>query len=145
MNQYFIHYFEKFLNQLKTEILAYEDEKKLWVTAGDIKNSGGNLCYHLLGNINHYVGVGLAQNGYQRDRPLEFSIKDVPRRELVQWIEDTMEMTKRVFSETGDLEAPYPQHLFDQEGSRAFFMFRILNHLSYHLGQINYHRRLIGG
>ncbi len=142
MNDYFIYYFEKYLNQLKEEIEAYEDEKSMWEVAGDINNSGGNLCYHLVGNLNHYIGVGIGAGAYKRNRPLEFTIKDVPRTELLTMVDETSQMIKKVL--TGiDLEQAYPASFFNQEGSRAFFLFRLLNHLSYHLGQINYHRRLI--
>jgi len=39
------------LNKLRSEIEMYTDESKLWVISGNIKNSAGNLCLHLTGNL----------------------------------------------------------------------------------------------
>ncbi len=142
MNQYFIHYFEKYLLQLKEEILAYQEEKRLWELSGEINNTGGNLCYHIIGFLNYYIGLGIGRTNYQRNRPLEFTIKDVPRKDLIDLIDATILMIREVLAEV-DLEESYPFDFFQKEGSRAFFLFRVINHLSYHLGQINYHRRML--
>ena len=48
--------FERDLNKLKTEVSSYKDEKNMWLIEESISNSGGNLCLHLLGNLNYFVG-----------------------------------------------------------------------------------------
>ncbi len=70
------------MNKLKTEINSYADEKDLWIVKGEIANSAGNLCLHLLGNLNHFIGGILGENGYQRNRELEFSDKNVSRADI---------------------------------------------------------------
>lgn len=142
LNEQLIFHFRKDLGLLKDEIMAYEDEARLWIVAGEIKNSAGNLCYHILGNLNHFIGYGLGQTGYERDRPKEFSIKDYPREKLVQWIDETADMLEKTLSEAGDLEQAYPEAMWGKAGPRHTFIIRFLTHLNYHLGQINYHRRL---
>ncbi|WP_310586229.1 hypothetical protein [Lacihabitans soyangensis] len=67
--------FEKDLIRLKSEIEAYSDEEKLWIKAEGINNSAGNLCLHILGNLNNYIGAILGNTGYERNRPAEFSEK----------------------------------------------------------------------
>lgn len=143
MKTYLIHYFDRYLLQLKKEISSYSDESQLWIVAGEISNSAGNLCYHLLGNLNHFIGAIIGNTGYVRNRPLEFSIKNVPVVELVQMIEETREMIKRVIIEA-DLSKDFPWEIYEEKGDRLFFLLRFLSHLSYHIGQINYHRRLLG-
>lgn len=136
--------FNRDLNKLKDEIEAYQTESQLWVIDKNITNSAGNLCLHLIGNLNTYIGAVLANTGYVRDRPLEFSSKDVRKDELITRIEETILMvnhTLDILKET-DLEAIYPQIVFEKEMKSGFFLVHLSTHLAYHLGQINYHRRL---
>jgi len=54
----------KDLKKLQHEIAAYEDEIIFWKTADRIGNSAGNLCLHLIGNLNSYIGATLGTTGY---------------------------------------------------------------------------------
>lgn len=137
--------FNRDLNKLKIEIESYQNENAIWVIDKNISNSAGNLCLHLMGNVNTYIGARLGNTGYIRNRPLEFSLKDIPRAELISKIENTILMVNEVFdslTET-DLEAIYPEIVFEKEMTTGFFLIHLATHLSYHLGQINYHRRLL--
>jgi hypothetical protein len=78
------------LEKLKQEISLYKDENKIWVIDGNIANTAGNLCLHLVGNLNTYIGAEIGKTGYVRNRELEFSIKNVSRQELIKKIEDTI-------------------------------------------------------
>ncbi len=133
------------LNKLKTEISAYKDESRIWVTEESISNSAGNLCLHLIGNLNTFIGKELGGTGYVRNRDLEFSLKNVPRKELVQKIEETLAVVNKALLELppSDLEKDYPVLVFEQKMSTMYFLIHLTAHLSYHLGQINYHRRLL--
>jgi hypothetical protein len=137
--------FNRDLDKLKFEIESYEFEKQIWVTEKNISNSAGNLCLHLIGNINTYVGTEIGKTGYVRNRPLEFSLKDIPKSELIQKIEETIIVVNNVFDSLteGDLNAIYPQIVFEKEMTTGFFLIHLSTHLAYHLGQINYHRRLL--
>ena len=138
--------FERDILKIKTAILAYKDEPKLWLTADGIGNSGGNLCLHLLGNLQHYIGGVLGNSGYIRNRPLEFSQKNIPAENMVAIIELTVQIvTKTIRSLPAEnLAADYPEKVFDYSMTTEYFLLHLLAHLNYHLGQINYHRRLIG-
>ncbi len=133
------------LNKLIKEINAYQDESNLWLTGQGISNSAGNLCLHLAGNLNHFIGAHLGATGYVRQRPLEFSTKNTPRPELVQLITDTTQMIETTFNKiTPDqLNADYPLEVFGHKMTTEFFLLHLSTHLNYHLGQINYHRRLL--
>lgn len=143
--QSLIKLFDRDLSRLKTEIEAYKDEALLWVIRNEISNSAGNLCLHLMGNLNHYIGAQLGNNGYVRDRPLEFSDKNVSRTELVNKIEATRQMLKEILpaiTET-DLLANHTEEYNKGQDTNEFFLIHLYGHFNYHLGQINYHRRLI--
>lgn len=137
--------FNRDLNKLKVEIELSQNEDQIWVIDKNISNSAGNLCLHLIGNINTYIGAELGKTGYIRDRPLEFSLKDIPRSELISKINDTILVVNNTLDTLteNDLEAIYPQIVFEKEMTTGFFLVHLATHLAYHLGQINYHRRLI--
>jgi len=137
--------FNRDLNKLKAEIELYENENQIWLIDKNISNSAGNLCLHLIGNINTYIGAELGKTGYIRDRPLEFSLKDIPRSELISKINDTILVVNNTLDTLteNDLEVIYPQIVFEKEMTTGFFLVHLATHLAYHLGQINYHRRLI--
>lgn len=139
--------FERDLLKVKSEITAYTGESTLWMTAAQVSNSGGNLCLHLIGNLNHYIGGVLGSSGYTRNRPLEFSQKNIPSAELVSTIDQTIDLvTKTLRTMTqANLDMLYPEKVFDKEMSTEFFLLHLLAHLNYHLGQINYHRRILDG
>ncbi|PXY38957.1 DinB superfamily protein [Flavobacterium cheongpyeongense] len=137
--------FNRDLNKLKEEIILYQTESQLWVTDKNISNSAGNLCLHLLGNLNTYIGATLGKTDYVRNRPLEFSEKDVPKDQLINKINDIILVINTVLDSLSeaDLNKTYPQIVFEKEMTTGFFLVHLSTHLAYHLGQINYHRRLI--
>ncbi len=138
--------FEKDILKLKAEISSYPDESKLWITAEGISNSGGNLCLHLLGNLQHFIGGVLGGSGYVRNRPEEFSLKNIPVSEMCVTAEHTAQVVAKTIRSlsAGDLEKNYPEKIMDNVWTTEYFLLHLLAHLNYHLGQINYHRRLIG-
>jgi uncharacterized protein DUF1572 len=144
MQNDFLPFFSLYLEQLKVEIEAYPGDDSLWLVPDGISNSSGNLCYHLTGNLLHFIGHGLGNTGYQRNRSLEFSIKGLTRAELVKTIEKTAEMMNDVLSKA-DGSAPFPAELFGYECTVNQALVRLLGHFAYHLGQVNYHRRLLAG
>ena len=137
--------FNRDLNKLKSEIEAYQDESRLWLSSGTISNSAGNLCLHLVGNLNTYLGAEVGKTGYIRDRPLEFSQKDVPRAELIRMVEATISVVNHALDQLkeADLQREYPLLVFAEKTSTEYFLVHLTTHLAYHLGQINYHRRLL--
>ena len=137
--------FNRDLNKLKVEIAAYQDEANLWRTTGDIKNSAGNLCLHLIGNLNTYIGAELGNSGYIRNRELEFSLKNIPKSELVVMIEQTITTVEETLNQLKEeeLQKEYEIKAFENKTTTGFFLIHLATHLGYHLGQINYHRRLM--
>ena len=140
-----IKIFKKNLNKLKVEIELYDNESHLWLTEGEVTNATGNLTLHIVGNLNHYIGATLGNTGYIRKRDLEFALKSVSRIELLKQIDDTkavVENTLRQLSEEA-IQKEYPLLVFKESMTTGFFLIHLTTHLAYHLGQINYHRRLL--
>jgi uncharacterized damage-inducible protein DinB len=137
--------FERDILKVKQEIMAYEDDQQLWTVESQISNSGGNLCLHLMGNLQHYIGKILGAVAYTRDRPAEFSRKHVTREDMLKELDRTINVVKLAILSLGEtkLEENYPERVFDYDMSVRYFLLHLLAHLNYHLGQINYHRRLI--
>jgi uncharacterized damage-inducible protein DinB len=137
--------FDRDLDKLKNELSNYKEEKSLWIVKKNISNSAGNLALHIIGNLNHFIGGVLGENGYVRDREAEFSKKDVPVNDLLQNIDEvktTIYNTLEGISEE-ELSENFPINVFGYEMTTLFFLMHLHSHLTYHLGQINYHRRLI--
>ncbi|MDP3682248.1 MAG: DUF1572 family protein [Flavobacterium sp.] len=137
--------FNRDLNQLKTEIDSYQNESDIWKTQKGIANSAGNLCLHLVGNLNTYIGAEFGMTGYIRNRPLEFSLKDIPRAELLSKIEETIVVVDNALNTISEeeLKKEYSLLVFKNKTSTEFMLVHLTTHLAYHLGQINYHRRLL--
>ncbi|HUC79340.1 MAG TPA: DinB family protein [Flavisolibacter sp.] len=137
--------FTRDLGKLKTEIESYRDESAIWRIDGEIKNSAGNLCLHLVGNLKTYIGATLGQSGYIRHREQEFQLKDVPRAELVRMIEETIAAVQAALDHlpSAQLAEEYPLVVFEAKTTTGFMLVHLVAHLGYHLGQINYHRRLL--
>lgn len=133
-----------FLNQLKEEIQLYKNEESIWTTSGAIKNSPGNLCIHICGNLNHFFGAIIGKTNYVRNRDLEFSKKGITREELFKEIDKTMQMLEKIFDSLSmnDVNKIYPDNKFGDSVTYGFVFSRLISHMAYHVGQINYHRRM---
>ena len=136
---------ERDLNKLEDEINLYSSEETIWKINGEIKNSGGNLCLHLCGNLQHFIGAILGKSGYVRNRDNEFAAKGVASRELVAEILQTKEAVKSSLEklDINILVQEYPVTVFNYSMTTTHFLIHLTAHLEYHLGQVNYHRRLL--
>ena len=130
--------FERDLNKLKDEISFYKDEKSLWIVKNEISNSAGNLCLHLLGNLNHFIGTALGKTEYVRNRENEFAAKNISREELVIEIEKTILVVTKTLNNLSseDFEKDFPVQKHGEIVKTDFMLLHLLTHF-------NYHRRLI--
>ena len=135
---------ERELSKIGEELGLYTNEKLLWHSVKGISNPGGNLALHVAGNLQHFIGSVLGNTGYVRQRELEFMRKDVPIEELKAELERARTAVKQTLSaiSTEQLAQNYPINVFGKEMTTEWFLLHLLSHASYHLGQINYHRRM---
>jgi len=133
------------LNKLKEELNLYPNEQKIWEVSSGISNSAGNLSLHLVGNLKHFVGSILGNTGYIRERELEFSLKSIPRSQLLATIDETISIIEITLNKLDDsvLSKDYPIEKRGEIVKMDHMLLHLYGHLTYHLGQINYHRRMI--
>ena len=138
--------FERDLKRVIKELELYPNEADLWRVEKDIANSAGTLVLHLIGNLNTYIGKEMGKTDYVRNRELEFSLKDLPREELIAKLNETITVIKNALQNVTDQEMKqeYPLLVLQERTSTEYFLVHLSTHLNYHLGQINYHRRLVG-
>lgn len=129
------------------QLRGYPEESAIWSTPGGITNPPGNLALHVAGNLRHNVGHILGGIEYTRDRDGEFSRAGAPVRELVAELEaasNAADATLRGFPDER-LEEPFPMDIGGVQMSTGRFLAHICGHLAYHLGQVDFHRRITTG
>lgn len=145
LNKTLIELYERDLNKLMTEIESYSDENKLWIIKEGINNSAGNLCLHTIGNLNHFIGAALGNTGYIRNREGEFALKNIARKEMIEQLKKTIGVVSNTLSKLSDddLKNNFPLEKHGETVTTWHMLLHLLTHLNYHLGQVNYHRRLV--
>lgn len=137
--------FARDLGRLINELRLYNSEEVIWQKAALINNPAGNLALHIIGNLNTYIGAALGNSGYTRNREAEFSATGVSRNLLIAQLEETARTVDKALANLPEhrLNEEFPVLVFEKPTSTAFLLIHLATHLSYHLGQVNYHRRLL--
>lgn len=138
--------FQRDLEKLGDELKSYSNEESLWVVDKGIANSAGNLTLHIFGNLRHFIGFDFGGIAYLRNREREFGVKGETRELLLEELEDVKKIVANSIlglnpSRLGDKSL---HDFFGHGMSIGFFLIHLYGHFNYHLGQINYHRRLLG-
>lgn len=137
--------FVRDLEALGRELRAFPDERLIWAVPGGVPNSAGTLALHLCGNLLHFLGAQLGGTGYVRDRDAEFADRDVSLADLERRIDQTRAVVEATLGSGIDLGAEYPLEVAGVRLSTRTFLLHLASHLAYHLGQIDYHRRIVTG
>ncbi len=147
MNHEFVRCFTKDLDSLAKEVAFCEEETELWTILPGVTNSIGHLTQHLIGNLNHFIGATLGETGYVRNRDAEFSERYLTKAEMIAKITETAEMLEKVLGSltAEQLEKTYPYEPFGYSMTANHMITKLASHLGYHLGQINYLRRIKQG
>jgi hypothetical protein len=133
------------LDALRREVEAFPSESELWMKVPGISNSAGTLVLHLAGNLQHFFGARLAETGYVRDRAGEFSRRDVPRADLLREIEAARAAVRAGLERLrpAQLTAEYPETIAGSRVATGEYLLHLATHFAYHLGQIDYLRRML--
>jgi len=142
LNSIVAGFYERDLRRLIEEVNLFENEGNLWKTHGGVKNSSGNLVLHIIGGTNYLIGTTLAHTGYVRDRDQEFIRKGVERKILVAELEELIQMVSATVK-AQDMNAEYPIMFDNAKRTNSYVLIQLALHLNYHLGQINYLRRIL--
>jgi hypothetical protein len=135
------------LRAFRRSVEAYPDDASLWAHPPGLPNPGGTLVLHVAGNLQHYVGRLLGGTSYVRDRDAEFARRDVPRAELLAGLDAAAAAVDAALA--GRPDAPLPERFPEVVGGVALttpdMLVHLAVHLAYHLGQLDYHRRMVTG
>lgn len=133
------------LDKLIEEINLFKSENNIWETKEGITNSAGNLTLHLLGNLNHFIGKTLGNTDYVRKRDEEFSLKNIPKEKLISDLKELKETIKNTLPKLSkeELQKDFPIAIRNQTFPTEMMLVYLLAHLNYHLGQVNYLRRML--
>jgi hypothetical protein len=145
LNDVLANFYERDIRKLIEEVNLFRNEENLWRTHGSVKNSSGNLVLHIVGGLNYLIGATLAQTGYVRERDQEFIRKGIARKELVAQLEELIPMINETLHALGPerMEAEYPIFFDKPKTSTSYVLVQLSLHLNYHLGQVNYLRRVL--
>ena len=141
-----IHFFyQRDIQRVIDEIALFKDEANIWKICGSTKNSAGNLALHLIGGLNYLIGTNLFHTGYVRNRDAEFTTKGIEKEQLIEQLKELNSMIGKTISSLTEeqLDSSFPI-FFDKENATVnYVLTQLLLHLNYHLGQINYLRRIL--
>ena len=145
MNKVIRTLFVRDLRKLCNEIDAFNAENDLWRTKGAISNSAGNLTLHICGNLRHFVGAVLGGSPYIRDREREFAATGIPKSDLLEEVNRTISSVEDALAQLDEqrLLQLYPIRVLPEDTTTGYFLLHLYGHLNYHLGQVNYLRRLM--
>src|SRR4051812_45977420 len=138
--------FHRDVTRVQQEITAFPDASTLWAAPEGVTNSAGNLALHLEGNLREYIGRQLGRILYVRQREAEFhSTGLLPLPDLVARIETLRGSIPPIVSglSSAALDSLYPDPVLGLRLPTRQFLIHLLGHLSYHLGQIDYLRRIL--
>ena len=137
------------LAAVRRSVEAYPDDASLWAERPGLPNAAGTLVLHIAGNLQHYVGAVLGHTGYVRDRDAEFARRGVSREELLAEIDRAAAAVDQGLARLPDedkaLVRPYPERVAGREIATGDYLVHLASHLAYHLGQLDYHRRIVTG
>lgn len=135
------------LRALRRELEAYPDERQIWREVPGLPNTAGTLALHLAGNLQHYVGALWAGTGYVRDRNAEFARRDVPRQELLAEVERARAAVAAGLARMSAdaLSEDFPEPIADSHIRTDEYLVHLCTHFTYHLGQLDTHRRIVTG
>ena len=138
-------FYERDVNKLAEEINLFKNENNIWRLKDGISNPAGNLVLHLSGNLNYFIGTILAKNGYVRKRDKEFSEKNIPRSQLIVEVQQIIPLMQNTLPNLSkeQLQSEFPVPLGGKNYVIEDMLILLLAHFNFHLGQVNYLRRIL--
>lgn len=143
--EFYTQLYKRDIIKVTDELKKYPDDQTLWELLPGTANSGGNLLQHLIGNLKAFIGNPFGHINYERNREAEFKDRLFTKEELIIEFDQLSEVIGDAISTLTDegLNEGYPAEikLVNEQQTVEYVLIHLLAHLSYHTGQINYHRR----
>ena len=124
--------------------LAVLDDSSFWYRPNAFSNSIGQLLAHLRGNIRQYILSGLTQEPDVRQRDLEFVLPEQKNRKAVE--EAYFEIVSQAIEVIGSITE---DRLMTRRKVQGFelsglgIILHVVEHLSYHTGQVAYLTKML--
>ncbi len=133
------------LTRLLQEIDSFPNDEAPWKTLPGVGNSAGNLILHLEGNMREFIGRQIGGVAFERKRDLEFNTTGLSVSNLKERIGQVKELAPPIVAglSAERLDSIFPQQVSKIEMTTRQFLIHLMGHLSYHLGQIDYLRRIV--
>jgi hypothetical protein len=137
--------FRRDLTRLLQELEAFPDDETLWRIIPGVSNSAGNLALHLEGNLREFIGRQLGNVPYQRRRDDEFAAQGLPKAGVIERLSAVRELVPSVLTGLSpeSMDAAFPDRVYGAPLSTRQILLSLHAHLNYHLGQIDYLRRIL--
>ncbi len=134
---------EDFQPRLRTAVEQLSEEQ-VWWRPNQRSNSVGNLILHLCGNIRQWIVAGVGNELDRRQRDLEFT-HDGPlsRTELLERLESTVREACHVLEGFDRNQVNEKRHIQVYEVSVVQAVMHVVEHFSYHLGQVVYVTKML--
>lgn len=135
------------LKTIERELNAYRNDEQVWELPAGLPNSGGTLALHAAGNLRHFIGTVLGGGTYVRDRDAEFSRRGVPRAELIEGLQQAEKAVRETLTsiDPSKFSEPYPLPVLNRRVNTGEYLMHLATHLAYHVGQLDFHRRVVTG
>lgn len=120
------------------------DSSALWHRPNAHVVSVGNLVLHLCGNVGQWVNSTLGGRPDHRERDEEFSTPGpIAQQELLEMLDSTLASAIDVIKglSGSDLERTWQVQGFRESGTAI--VLHVVEHFSYHVGQITLHTKLL--
>jgi uncharacterized damage-inducible protein DinB len=119
-------------------------EEEIWLKPNKSTNSVANLMLHLCGNITQYIISSLGSAEDTRNRDVEFTIEGgYNKDELLNQLTTTIEQSIKVLKNLGDEELLEVRSVQGYDLSGTGIIIHVVEHYSYHTGQIALWTKLI--
>jgi uncharacterized damage-inducible protein DinB len=119
-------------------------QEELWGRANRHANSIGNLLLHLNGNVRQWIVAGIGGQPFERDRPAEFAARGPrPADGALEDLEQTVAAALRIIAGVPSEQAEVSRCIQGYEVSTLTAVFHVVEHFSFHTGQIVHATKLI--
>jgi uncharacterized damage-inducible protein DinB len=112
-------------------------ESAIWARSNDGSNSIGNLLLHLTGNVTEWIGGGVAQRKFGRNRPAEFAARDgAGVKELLARLDEALRDAAKVLDTLSDEDLAAGRFIQGRETTVLGAIYHVVEHFAMHTGQI---------
>lgn len=143
IKHYSIHYLEERYGMIARSLEKLPQDQ-LWVKPNASSNSMGNLVLHLCGNIRQYVISGLGGAEDIRERDQEFAENPgLTLDSILGQLRRTLDEVYEVIRESDESKLLQMRNVQGYEMNGVGILTHVVEHFSYHTGQIAFYTKLI--